>query len=159
MKWTKQLGVFLPFLFFVFLCTTILTFRVLGLRICIVQGHSMDPTLVSGERLLLNPSTEPEFGDIAVFRYGDGYIVKRVIGLPGDEVEAQEGELTVNGTAYREDYLDPSLCRKFPDASFDVFVGEGEYFVLGDNRDNSRDSRVFGCLPEDAYLGVAIFHF
>ena len=159
MKWMRRIGTFLPFVLLVFLCTAILTFRVLNIRVCVVQGHSMDPTLTSGERLLLNPAVEPDFGDIAVFRYGNGYIIKRVLGLPGDEVEVKEGTLFVNGTAYRETYLEESLCGKFTGSSFHVSVGEGEYFVLGDNRDNSRDSRVFGCLEEETFMGVAIFHF
>lgn len=153
----KRIGFFLILFFCALLCTAALTLRLAGIQVCIVQGHSMDNTLFDGERLFINPSAKPRFGDIAVFQYGESYVIKRVIGLPGDTVSCVDGTLCVNDVAYEEGYLTPALCEEFETSSFLASVGEGEYFVLGDNRDNSRDSRVFGCLPEEAFVGVAIF--
>lgn len=137
----------------------IVTFKMTGLRFCTVDGHSMDNTLFDGEQLLLNPSAEPLFGDVIVFDYNGSYLVKRVIGLPGDTVYVMKGELYVNNIKYKENYLSPQCTANFQDSSFTVTVGEDEYFVMGDNRDNSRDGRSFGCIPKDTITGVAIWHF
>lgn len=65
----------------------------------------------------------------------------------------------VNNIKYDESYLSEECITRFMDSSFMVTVGEDEYFVMGDNRDNSRDSRSFGCVPRDTITGVAIWHF
>lgn len=137
----------------------IVTFKITGLRFCTVDGHSMDDTLFDGEQLIINPSAEPRFGDIVVFRHGGSYLIKRVIGLPGDTVMVVRGTLYVNNIRYEEAYLEPGNVAGFMDSSFVMTVGNNEYFVLGDNRDNSRDSRSFGCIRGDSLIGVAIFHY
>lgn len=137
----------------------IITFKTTGLRFCTVDGHSMDNTLFDGEQLVLNPSAKPGFGDIIVFNYDNSYLIKRVIGMPGDTVTVVKGVLYVNNIKYEESYLSPDLTSTFQDSSFVVTVGDGEYFVMGDNRDNSRDGRSFGCITKDSIIGVAIWHF
>lgn len=137
----------------------IITFKSTGLRFCTVDGHSMDNTLFDGEQLVLNPSAEPGFGDIIVFDYGETYLIKRVIGMPGDTIMVVKGVLYVNNIKYDEAYLSPECITQYKDNSFVVTVGENEYFVMGDNRDNSRDSRSFGCIPKNTIIGVAIWHF
>lgn len=157
----KILAGFLVFL--ALLCmvlgAAIVTFKITGLRFCTVDGHSMDNTLFDGEQLLLNPSAEIRSGDIVVFEYGQTYLIKRVVGLPGDTVAVVKGVLYVNNIKYDESYLSEECIMRFMDSSFMVTVGEDEYFVMGDNRDNSRDSRSFGCVPRDTITGVAIWHF
>jgi signal peptidase I len=157
----KILAGFLVFL--ALLCmvlgAAIVTFKITGLRFCTVDGHSMDNTLFDGEQLLLNPSAEIRSGDIVVFEYGQTYLIKRVVGLPGDTVAVVKGVLYVNNIKYDESYLSEECITRFMDSSFMVTVGEDEYFVMGDNRDNSRDSRSFGCVPRDTITGVAIWHF
>lgn len=157
----KILAGFLVFL--ALLCmvlgAAIVTFKITGLRFCTVDGHSMDNTLFDGEQLLLNPSAEIRSGDIVVFEYGQTYLIKRVVGLPGDTVAVVKGVLYVNNIKYDESYLSEECITQFMDSSFMVTVGEDEYFVMGDNRDNSRDSRSFGCVPRDTITGVAIWHF
>ena len=157
----KILAGFLVFL--ALLCmvlgAAIVTFKITGLRFCTVDGHSMDNTLFDGEQLLLNPSAEIRSGDIEVFEYGQTYLIKRVVGLPGDTVAVVKGVLYVNNIKYDESYLSEECITRFMDSSFMVTVGEDEYFVMGDNRDNSRDSRSFGCVPRDTITGVAIWHF
>ncbi len=135
------------------------TFKLTGLQFCTVEGHSMDNTLFSSERILINPSARPGFGDIVVFEYEGTYLIKRVIGLPGDTVIVADGALYVNNVKYEEDYLSPECVTAFEKNSFAVTAGENEYFVMGDNRDDSHDSRSFGCIPKDSILGVAIWHF
>lgn len=121
----KILAGFLVFL--ALLCmvlgAAIVTFKITGLRFCTVDGHSMDNTLFDGEQLLLNPSAEIRSGDIVVFEYGQTYLIKRVVGLPGDTVAVVKGVLYVNNIKYDESYLSEECITRFMDSSFMVTVG------------------------------------
>lgn len=127
-----------------------------------VEGHSMEPTLHDGERLLVYKLGyrfgEPERGDIIVFRYPldpSRDFIKRVIGLPGDTIEIRNGEVYINGERVEEPYrANNSFGNHGP-----VTVGEGQVYVLGDNRGNSHDSRVFGPVPEEFIIGEAVAVF
>ena len=104
--------------------------------------------------------TEPERGDIVVFESvedGDQDLIKRVVGLPGDEISVRSGKLFVNGEPQKEPYVN----EKLPDVSFfaKTTVPEDHVFVMGDNRANSQDSRVFGPLPEENIEGEAFLRF
>lgn len=109
----------------------------------VVEHSSMWPTIEEGEYILVDKVSyrfhEPQRGDIVVFRppwnLGRPYI-KRVIGLPGDVVEIKDGSVFVNGSP-----LDEPYAGRTPDLLPPVEVPQGEYFVLGDNRNNSYDSR------------------
>ena len=113
-----------------------------------VSGSSMEPTLHHGDQLIMDKLTyhfsEPERFDIIVFpfQYAENtYYVKRIIGLPGETVQIDaEGNIYINGELLEEDYGLETIL--FPgDAAEPVTLGEDEYFVLGDNRNNSSDSR------------------
>ena len=130
-----------------------------------IPSESMVPTLEVGDRVFVNKFiyrfTEPERGDIVVFEsVGEGddqKLIKRVVALPGDEVEVRSGTLLVNGEPQNEPYLN----REIPDDSFfgPSRLSEGEVFVMGDNRANSADSRVFGPLPVENIEGEAFMRF
>ncbi|HCE13009.1 MAG TPA: signal peptidase I [Enterococcus sp.] len=138
----------------------------------IVKGDSMDPTLHDGERVIALKQTEIERFDIITFiapdDTGRNYI-KRVIGLPGDQVVYQNDTLYINGTAYDEPYLEAykaTLEDGFPltdDFDMSLFneteVPEGKLLVLGDNRRISKDSRQLGLIDETAVLGDVAFVF
>ncbi|WP_312497486.1 signal peptidase I [Enterococcus sp.] len=138
----------------------------------IVKGDSMDPTLHDGERVIALKQTEIERFDIITFiapdDTGRNYI-KRVIGLPGDQVVYQNDTLYINGTAYDEPYLEAykaTLDDGFPltdDFDMSLFneteVPEGKLLVLGDNRRISKDSRQLGLIDETAVLGDVSFVF
>lgn len=162
MRWMKRTAVGLS-VCLILLCTLmgafLFTIKVTGIRLCTVEGHSMDDTLFDGEQLLINPSAEPRFGDIVVFEYHGMYLIKRILGMPGDTVTVTNGTLYVNGVRYEEPYLEPSYTEAFQDVSFTAEVDENSYFVMGDNRDRSQDSRQFGCIAKDSVTGVAIWHF
>jgi signal peptidase I len=129
-----------------------------------IPSESMVPTLEVKDRILANKFiyrfTEPERGDIVVFdsvESDDDTLIKRVVGLEGDEIRVQGGLLFVNGEPQQEPYLnEEETFRGYYGPSI---VPEGHVFVMGDNRDNSADSRVFGPLPSDNVKGEAFLRF
>ena len=88
-----------------FVISLVFTIFSMGLTICTVQGSSMEPTIMDGTTLLLNPQKEMEHFDIAVFQEDDSYIIKRVVGLPGDIITVLDGNLFINGQPYEEPYV------------------------------------------------------
>jgi signal peptidase I len=129
-----------------------------------VQGTSMEPLLLDGERIVVNKFIyrfQPiERGDVVVFWYPRDpsvSFIKRVVGLPGDLVEMRGGSLVVNGVPVREAYL-PDAFRdadNYPPTE----IRKGYYFVLGDHRRSSNDSRTWGEVPEKYIYGRAVFRF
>ena len=123
-----------------------------------VENISMKPTLQPGELLLVNKLSyklgEPRHGDVVVFHYPanptEDYI-KRVIGLPGDEVRVENGKVIVNGQALDEPYIAAS-----PSYTGSWTVPPDSFFVLGDNRNQSSDSHSWGFVPRENMVGKAL---
>ena len=126
-----------------------------------VKGASMEPNFYDHEYLIIDELTyrfrDPFRGEIVVFKYPrdpSQYFIKRVIGLPGETVEVTGGNVIIyntehpNGVVVEEDYLDESTTGKVR-----VTLGEDEYYVFGDNRDSSLDSRSFGPITRDDVIG------
>jgi signal peptidase I len=129
-----------------------------------VQGTSMMPGLADQERILINKFAYRfqaiEHGDVVVFRYpGDGSTnyIKRVVGVPGDHIEIRRGTVYVNGRRLMEPYVP----REFEDerSMGEIAVPAGHYFVLGDHRNVSSDSREFGPVEREAIFGKAVFAY
>lgn len=124
----------------------------------IVHGTSMNPTLQDGDYLLVSKQAytfhEPERGEIVIFPVGEEQklYIKRVIGLPGDVITIESGEVYVNGNVNSQDYTLDGYTSGDIDS---LVVPEGELFVLGDNRLNSIDSREIGTQKIDDVKGVA----
>lgn len=123
----------------------------------VVEGPSMQPNFETGEFILVSKVTywfsEPQRGDIIVFHppiKPDEEWIKRIIGMPGDTIEARDGMLYVNGVL-----LDESFDHFPMERRGSWVVEEGRYFVMGDNRPNSEDSRNFGSLDPDFIIGKA----
>ncbi len=123
-----------------------------------VFNISMQPTLKQGYLLLVNKLAyklgEPDHGDIVVFHYqGDKQedYIKRIVGLPGDQVDIMGGVVRINGIALTEPYI-----MEVPNYSGSWVVPEGEFFVLGDNRNHSSDSHQWGFVHEDWVVGKAV---
>jgi signal peptidase I len=130
-----------------------------------VGSESMVPTLMVWDRILINKLAydfvEPQRGDIALFESPEGGeepLIKRVVGLPGDTIEVRAGRLYVNGRRQREPYVNDHF-RNMQSPYGPTEVPEGHYFMMGDNRGNSADSRVFGPVPEENLIGEALFRF
>ncbi|MYL34792.1 signal peptidase I [Pontibacillus yanchengensis] len=123
----------------------------------IVEGTSMDPTLKDGERVMYNKIVyimdNPERGDIVIIQRPTKNYVKRVIGLPGDEIQVKGHELYVNGKKSEQEYLNEQAIRQTGDFG-PRSVPKDHYFVMGDNRDISKDSRNgLGFIKRDEVIG------
>lgn len=123
-----------------------------------VDGTSMVPTLQDGEFVLVNKLSyrfgDVTRGDIIVFHFPlnpQEDLIKRVIGLPGDQVKIENGQVFVNGAVLNETYIAAP-----PNYSSDWQVPADNFFVLGDNRNNSSDSHSWGLLPSDKIVGKAV---
>lgn len=135
-----------------------------------VPTESMMPAINPGDHLLVNRIPyyyrNPVHGEIIVFKYGKDYLIKRVIAEPGDEINIIENKVYINGELLNESaylngemktYLFAGSKVKFP-----YVIPEHSYFVMGDNRLNSKDSRVFGAIPRNSIIakaGYRIFPF
>lgn len=129
-----------------------------------VYGDSMSPVLDAGDVLLVEKLTplirEPQRFDMVVFRYryrDNLYYIKRIIGLPGETVQIVDGKVWIDGEALENDFgVEPIVKGKR--AEDPVVLGEDEYFVLGDNRNHSSDSRDsdIGNLKKDQIIGRAV---
>jgi signal peptidase I len=130
-----------------------------------IPSESMVPTLEIGDRVLANKFiyhfTEPKKEDIVVFdSVGEGNdqtLIKRVVGVAGDEIQVRDGVLYVNDEAQKEPYLNEEA--PFKGSYGPTVVPKGHIFVMGDNRGNSADSRVFGPLPLNNLKGEAFMRF
>lgn len=139
-----------------------------------VNGNSMWPNFLDGEYLLTDKFSyrlrEPKRGDVIIFLAPSGArcpqelhcdFVKRIIGLPAERVVITEGKIFINGTQLTESYIpsDPGFFTATTNNSLDVVLGPEDYFVLGDNRGHSSDSRAWGTVPRDNIVGRAWFRY
>lgn len=129
----------------------------------VVQGHSMEPNLVDGQRLAGSPIPyifgEPQRGDIVMLYpvEEDGpNLVKRIIGLPGERIYIEAGQVYVNDELIEEVYLQNG-CQRCNDGTW--LLSENELFVMGDNRPSSYDSRNYGAVSIDKIMGKVLFRW
>jgi signal peptidase I len=153
--WTRDLAVALGF------ALVIIIFLYQPVK---VEGTSMAPLLHDQERIFINKFIyrfEPiERGDVVVFWYPldrSKSFIKRVIGVPGDTIEIRDGHLYLNGGEMAEPYVPASYldASSYPART----LGPDEFFVMGDHRDSSNDSRMFGPVPRQYIYGKAVFAY
>lgn len=135
----------------------------------LVDGHSMEPTFYGDDRLVVSRVHyllgQPQRGDILVFNslreseLARGVmLIKRVIGTPGDTVEIRDRIMYINGEALNETYIKDEICRRrCQDQTWELAANE--YFMMGDNRNNSNDSRSFGPVPLPSIVGRVILRY
>ncbi len=130
----------------------------------IVSGASMEPTFHNGQYLIVDQLSyhmdEPVRGDVVIFKYPKDpskYFIKRLIGVPGDTVSINGNVITIMNEAHPEGFVldEPYVAQMSPNTTITEVLGPSEYFVMGDNRDNSSDSRVWGILQENLIVGRA----
>ena len=145
----------------VLFCFFLITFVAQAFR---VQGTSMEPLLRDGDRIVVNKFVyrfQPiQRGDVVVFWFPQDpsvSFIKRVVGLPGDLIEIRSGSVFVNDEAVPESYLHESF--KDQSSLYPDRVHKGHYFVLGDHRRSSNDSRTWGEVPQKYIYGQAVFRF
>ena len=131
----------------------------------VVDGPSMEPNFQDDQYLMVSRIhylfNEPERGDIIVFHYPeqvtDDYI-KRIIGIPGDTIELRDARLYINGEIIDEPYInEPCAPRNCAEETWQL--DPDEYFVMGDNRNHSRDSRIFDAIRRDHIVGEVIARY
>lgn len=138
---------------------TVFLIRYFLIQPFLVSGASMEPSFSDGNYLLIDEITYrfrgPERGEVIVFRYPKDpstFFIKRIIGLPGEKVVFKNGNVYINNIRLEEDYLSDTLRSS---DNLSVTLGGGQYFVLGDNRSHSFDSRSWGPISKKHIIGVA----
>lgn len=148
----------------------IVIFIVLPIRFFVAQpfvvvGSSMEPTFLNNDYLIVDELSyrfnDPKRGDVVIFKYHNSeddqkYFIKRVIALPGETIDINNGKVTIKNDASPEGFiLDETYIKEPPTNNMTVTLPENEYFVMGDNRGVSFDSRSWGALPKDEIVGKA----
>jgi len=145
----------------------VVPFRLYIAQPFIVDGASMDPTFENGQYLIVDELSyhfnDPDRGSVLIFRYPrdpSKYFIKRLIGLPGDTVEAHAGVVTIKNLEYPSGFILNEPYIKFgKQDTFNFTLKEDEYFVMGDNRIGSADSRIWGPISREDIIGRPIIRF
>lgn len=150
-KWIKDI---LPYIIIIVIALLIRTFLVTLVR---VDGTSMDPTLKNNDIIVLKKYDKKyQYGDIVILNYMDTKLVKRIIGLPGEHIKVANGKLYVNGKKVDDPYSQLTNDFYLENLGYDK-IPKGYYFVMGDNRKASSDSRMIGLIKESDILGTVSF--
>ncbi len=144
----------------------VIPFRLFIAQPFIVDGASMDPTFKTGEYLIVDELSyhfkDPARGSILIFKYPKDpskYFIKRVIGLPGEKVVIKDGNVTITDSAGTDIPLTEPYVKFEKKDNLTYILDKDEYFVMGDNRLGSADSRIWGPVPEDNIVGRPIIRF
>lgn len=129
----------------------------------IVEGHSMEPSFYDHERIVVSRLHyilgDPQRGDVVVLDLDNQIdLLKRIVALPGETVTMDEGQIFINGVALDEPYV-AELCQTYSCQDRQWVLGDDEYFVLGDNRNHSRDSHDFGPIKRSQIIGKVLMKY
>lgn len=160
---TKASGIKDFISFIVITAIVVLPIRIFVAQPFVVSGSSMSPTFENGEYLIVDQLSynfsEPARGDVIIFRYPinpEKFFIKRIIGLPGDTVKIDGNEVLIKNAANPEGIsLDQSFVVFSQETSLEITLADDNYFVMGDNRAASLDSRSWGPLKRDLIVGRA----
>lgn len=151
------------FTFIILAILIVLPVRLFIAQPFVVDGESMHPTFTNGDYLIVDQISyrfsEPARGDVIVFRYPEHpstFYIKRIIGLPGETVRIEKGTVTIiSAEGVTSSFAEPYVINDDTTYTRNMMLGEGEYYVMGDNRPKSSDSRIWGALPEENIIGRA----
>jgi signal peptidase I len=150
---------------FVFLAVAIVIFiRMFIAQPFVVHGESMDPTFAQGQYLIVDEISyhisKPERGDVAIIRYPQNpstFFIKRVVGLPGETIKIEGSKVTIYNDEFPSGFTIEEPYVEFPaNNRLEKKIGENDYFVMGDNRAKSSDSRLWGTVPSKYMVGRAL---
>lgn len=141
----------------------VLPIRIFVAQPFVVSGSSMDPTFMNGQYLIVDEISyrfeEPKRGEVIIFKYPKDpskFFIKRVIGLPGETLTIHDSLVTVTNAEHPEGFtLDESFIEDSTAGGITITLADDEYFVMGDNREASSDSRIWGALKRDLIVGRA----
>ena len=150
-KYKNVIKELIPYIIIIIVVLLFRTFIATPIR---VNGESMLDTLEDGQLMVLNKLGKIKRNKIVVVDIKNDKIIKRVIGMPGDSVYAKDGIVYVNDKEIKENYI-----RNKTDDFEKVYLKKDEYFVMGDNRGNSMDSRVLGPIKKSQIMGTTSFRF
>ncbi|MBI5005031.1 MAG: signal peptidase I, partial [Candidatus Lloydbacteria bacterium] len=140
----------------------VLPIRIFIIQPFIVSGASMHPTFETGDYLIVDEIGyrlhEPTRGEVVIFKYPNDpskCFIKRIIGLPGETLQSVNGALVIKDAVGNEQALNEAYLHELPKDTFSITLTNDEYFVMGDNRTASLDSRIWGALPRHFIVGRA----
>jgi signal peptidase I len=137
-------------------CTMVII-RIFIFDTAIVEGESMENTIHDDDRVAYLKITEPKRGKIAIVNTGEIVLIKRVIAIEGDTIKIEEGVVYLNGKVLEEKYIKE---KQKPDNVEEMKLKKDEFYAMGDNRNNSSDSRVYGVFNEQLHFkGNVLFKF
>ena len=143
---------------FITIVIIIIILKIFVFNFILVKGDSMNPKYKNNDFMFLNKIiykfTPIKRGDVVVLKYKNDDLIKRVIGLPKDKIKVENGKLYINNKEYKEDYINSYTASEDFD---EVTIKNNEYFVMGDNRYNSYDSRRFGPINKKDIMGKVEF--
>lgn len=149
-KIIKAVKDLIPYVIILIIVILIRTFFVTPIM---VSGPSMNPTLEDSDVMILNKRASIDRFDIVVVDTGTESIIKRVIALPGEKIKCANNKVYVNYHLQEEDYSQGNTCAT-ESSEFEYELKDNEYFVMGDNRGNSADSRIIGPVKRDQIMGT-----
>lgn len=144
-----------------FVALIIVGFILFNFAFSVNSGDSMNPTILDNSIMIVKQDKDLSIGDIVVLHSpeNDDLYTKRIIGEPGDTINLKYGELHVNNVKKNEKYVKGLTFCNSIDYAINYKIPDNEYYVLGDNREDSMDSRVFGSVKKDLIIGKVVYIF
>lgn len=126
--------------------------------VAVIEGSSMEPTYYDGNKILVSRLDTPKNGDIVILKRDDSFLIKRVIASPGDSIFIKDSKVFLNGNELSENYIMEDSFNGGIIENSRLILNSNEYFIMGDNRAVSKDSRSFGVVDKDDIIGVKLIN-